>query len=123
MYNNYDYPCGADTPNAPWNEPVIPEQKFDVTCSQTLSKDTYIYSDDYYLEEDECGRSINTSETNWQEAYTKGACTPLDLIKDCKILCEYLLDQGVTTVGPIWLKALTKECDGWVEDDFEVEPN
>lgn len=22
MYNNYDYPIGADNPDAPWNQPL-----------------------------------------------------------------------------------------------------
>ena len=38
MYNNYDYPCGTDSPNAPWNQVDNPEREIDVTVSVTLSK-------------------------------------------------------------------------------------
>ena len=87
--------------NAPWNVTPTPEASFAVTVSQTLSKDTEIITDDFYLiHDDDTGEFYkDTSETDWQEAYINGSCTPLDLIEDCKTLCEYLLNQGVTTVG------------------------
>ena len=36
--NNYDYPMGADTSSAPWNQKDNPEMEIEVTVSVTLSK-------------------------------------------------------------------------------------
>ena len=48
--DNYNYPMGADTANAPWNQ-VDPEPiEVEVTVSITLSKTVKIYVDDYIQE-------------------------------------------------------------------------
>lgn len=39
--NNYDYPVGSDTPDAPWNEDELEE--IEVTISITCSKSTTIH--------------------------------------------------------------------------------
>ena len=49
MYNNYDYPCGTDGPNAPWNQVDNPEREIDVTVSVTLSKTVKIKVSDYEI--------------------------------------------------------------------------
>ena len=49
MYNNYDYPCGTDEPNAPWNQVDNPEREIDVTVSVTLSKTVKIKVSDYEI--------------------------------------------------------------------------
>ena len=49
MYNNYDYPCGTDSPNAPWNQVDNPEREIDVTVSVTLSKTVKIKVSDYEI--------------------------------------------------------------------------
>ena len=38
MYDNYNYPLGADNPDAPWNQKENPEREIEVTVSVTLSK-------------------------------------------------------------------------------------
>ena len=35
--NNYDYPLGSDTKDAPWNQEKLPEKEIEVTISVTLS--------------------------------------------------------------------------------------
>ena len=49
MYNNYDYPCGTDGPNAPWNQVDNPEMEIEVTVSITLSKTVKIKVSDYQI--------------------------------------------------------------------------
>ena len=51
MYNNWDYPAGADTPDAPWNEKDPPEKLFNITVSCSLSKDVDVTSIDYGLDD------------------------------------------------------------------------
>ena len=47
--NNYDYPLGTDTENAPWNQKELPKREIEVTISVTLSKTTKIKVSDYTI--------------------------------------------------------------------------
>lgn len=47
--DNYSYPIGADTPNAPWNQVDNPEREIEVTVSVTLSKTVKIKVSDYSI--------------------------------------------------------------------------
>jgi len=130
------YPAGAYLdPSAPYNQVDVPDKEFEVTCSQTLSKTTSIWTNDYipgasgvdYEPDDEGGCCAygwqdpdDTSETNWKQAYKDVAMTPLDIINACGKLAKYLLEQGTTYIGPLHMKGLIEECQGWDEDDYEV---
>lgn len=120
------YPPGAEfDPNAPYNEVSIPEKAFDVCVSQTLSKSTGIYTNNYLLEfDDESGRTYaNTEETDWKKAYQNVAMTPLDIINAAEKIAKTLLEQGQTRVGGVYLKSLVSDCKGWTEDELEVMEN
>lgn len=120
MYNNYDYPCGADGPNAPWNQEEIPEREFDVTISSSLSKNTSVDSSNYTIEEDPDGSCIDTSEICWYDEYKKIHLTPLELIERYKNELE-TKKKFLSNLSEIkkaeWL---IKECSDWVEDETEV---
>jgi hypothetical protein len=122
MYDNYHYPAGADNEMAPWNEPVIPEKEFDVLVSQTLSRDTSIYTNDYCPEfDEETGHTdANTECTDWKKAYSNAAMTPLEIIGAAEKIAKALLEQGQTRVGGVYLKSLVSDCEGWNEDELEV---
>ena len=47
--DNYNYPCGTDEPNAPWNQADNPEREIEVTVSVTLSKTIKIKVSDYEI--------------------------------------------------------------------------
>ena len=47
--NNYDYPIGSDTPDAPWNKEENPKKEIEVTVSVTLSKTVKIKVSDYEI--------------------------------------------------------------------------
>ena len=118
------YPAGLtdNTPGCPWSEPVIPEREFDVLVSQTLSRNTSIYTDDYCPEfDEEDGRTYaNTEETDWKKAYQNVAMTPLEIIGAAEKIAKALLEQGQTRVGDVYLKSLVQDCEGWNEDELEV---
>ena len=44
-----NYPMGANTPNAPWNQVDNPESEIEVTVSVTLSKTVKIKVSDYKI--------------------------------------------------------------------------
>ena len=95
--NNYDYPMGADIPDAPWNQ-VDPEpRKIEVTVSITLSKTVEVEVTDYTAEEDYDEDGYNGINYNYSE-------------------CD--LEQAVR--DQVTLPNSIGEFNDWVEDDFEV---
>lgn len=88
-----NYPIGADTPDAPWNQ-VDPEpKKIEVTVSVTLSKTVEVEVTDYTVkeefdEEGYRGISYDFSECNLKQAVRDQITLPND--------------------------------NDWIEDDFEV---
>lgn len=123
MYDNYNYPMGADNEDAPWNQSEPPEREFDVTISQTLSRSVAIATSDYIPEVDEeDGRTYpNTEYTDWKRAYQDASYTPLALIAKFKELMEIALknDRVPKNLQHAY-KNLIMECEGWEEDDYEV---
>jgi hypothetical protein len=112
------YPPGAEfDPNAPYNQVDYPEEEFEITVSQTLSKTVTVFTSNYNLEvdydEDGCYRNCDTSDTNWQEVYEEDYHTPLQLIGFLKRLLE-----GNEPISDSLKKQLIKECENWCEDEL-----
>jgi hypothetical protein len=120
MYNNYDYPWGADGPNAPWNQVEIPEREFDATISSSLSKSTTIESKDYIIEEDPEYSYIDTSDIAWTKEYQKQHYTPLGLINEFKTFLEEQKEKETDKSKIHKIEYLIKECSDWNEDELEV---
>lgn len=104
MYDNYNYPMGADTPDAPWNQEEKTEE-VEIVVSQTLSKTNEI--------------KINEGEEDkYKEFYIEQHYTPMELISLFKSVLE-----RVDIIGHLDKKMLIEECSNWIEDDFEVCEN
>lgn len=117
------YPAGAYLdPNAPYNEVEVPERDFNVSISQSLSKDTTITTTQYVPEYDEeDGHTYaNTDDTDWTKAYLECAYDPIGIIEACKKIAEYLRDNGTFRVGSIHLKTLIDNCENWVVNETTV---
>lgn len=96
MYDNYNYPVGVDTPDAPWNQVDPPEKEIEVTVSVTLSKTIKVKVSDYEIVDsgkDEDGEYFE--EVDYSNCDLKGA-----------IENQYILPQD--------------KCSDWDVDDFEV---
>lgn len=142
-----NYPPGVSdsTWDAPWNEPEIPDEDFEITCSQTLSKTVTVTTNNYipgdsgvdYERDDEGGYYASgwhddpdTSDTNWAEEYKEnGFKTPLELIgllkeyleKDLRNIQKDMLtnDRSYKATKARMLKGLIEECEGWINDETE----
>lgn len=93
--DNYNYPLGADTKDAPWNEVEVPEEEIEVTVSVTLSKTVRIKVTDYTVEsgtdeEGEHFKEIDYSNCDLKKAVEEQITLPQDT------------------------------CKGWDVDDFEI---
>ncbi len=136
-----NYPPGVsdNTVGAPWNEPTVPDEDFEVTCSQSLSKTVTVTTNNYipgasgvdYEKDDEGGTYASpwhddpdTSDTNWAEEYHNNDYhTPLQLIQILAQVLEKDLKNGIIFKSPKFTQSLIRECDGWIEDDVEYIEN
>ena len=146
MYDNYSYPCGADTPDAPWNQEEVPEKEFEIQVSQTLVKTCDVITDKYipgpsgvdYDSDDEGGcvaigwnEPDDTSDVDWEKEFSENwHYTPLELINKFKEHLEREWDaikdvedakDAETRRKKREIKHLIDECEGWENDDTEFE--
>lgn len=135
MYDNYHYAPGSDTPDAPWNQVENPEEEFNVTIIETLSKDVTIFTTNYNLEvdcdEDGCYRNCDTSDTDWKDEYKKQGCTAIETIIAVKTYLEevrlpQLIDlsncRNLTESEKKELrvvKDLIEQCSDWEQEEIE----
>ena len=109
MYNNYDYPWGADGPNAPWNQVDNPEREIEVTVSVTLSKIVSIKVSDYKITDfgkDEDGEYFE--DIDYSNCDIKGAVEE-----------QIVLPQS----AHLYVKSNPKvheDLSNWCVDDLEV---
>ena len=126
MYDNYP-PGAAHDPNAPYNEPLIPEREFDVEVTITMSKVVTITTDNYVPEyDDEDGHTYaNTENTEWDKEFeNSGHFTIADLIEELK---GYVVDDMKTcapnTRKVSHLKRLLLACEDWetIDESYEEQ--
>lgn len=107
--NNYDYPCGTDEPNAPWNQVDNPEREIEVTVSVTLSKTVKIKVSDYEITDsgkDEDGEYFE--DIDYSNCDLKGAVEE-----------QVILPQS----AHMYVKGNSKvqeDLSNWCVDDLEV---
>ena len=118
------YPIGAEhDSSAPYNQKDTSVKEFDVVISQTLSKSTTVYTNDYKeeVDEDEEGKRLvtNTSDTNWLKAYKENHLTLPNLLKNVREILKDNLRKSKWDEKKN-LKFYIDELSNWVEDEIEV---
>lgn len=91
-----NYPIGADTSDAPWNQREHYEEEIEVLVSVTLSKTVKISVYDYKVEEDEEGRFLRKdfSDCNLKQAVEEQIHLPQEQFKDWNVDdYEVLIDE------------------------------
>lgn len=130
------FPAGAEfDPQAPYNEPLVPNREFGVCISQSLSKNLKVKTNSYVSEKcvepwnGICEEKIDTSDTNWAEEYHNDShYTPLQLIG---LFRRHLSDElNVILNTPSkdikrkkYLEGLIEECSGWIDDETVIMEN
>lgn len=126
MYNNYDYPLGADNSSAPWNQLENSEIERDCEVTETITRKVTLSTTDYVEEDDwddDLGKclSTDTSDTDWSEEYGNQEYTALELIDKLK---EYVKEDIKNTSSNSSkgkeLQRLLSACNGWKQVDLEV---
>lgn len=112
--NNYDYPLGADTKDAPWNQTDNPEKEIEVMVSITLSKTLKIKVSDYTItdsgkdEDGEYFEDIDYSDCDLKSAVENQVYLPQDASAVLRNLYTAKSEE------------LADDFSGWEVDDFEV---
>ena len=107
--DNYNYPMGADTKDAPWNQVDNPEREIEVTVSVTLSKTVKIKVSDYEIADsgkDEDGEYFE--DIDYSNCDLKGAVEE-----------QVILPQS----AHMYVKGNSKvqeDLSNWYVDDLEV---
>ena len=118
MYESGYYPAGAEfDPNAPYNEPVIPEQDFEVDVEYVLQKKAVkVTTDDYSPEFDEETGHVdaNTEDTDWENVYENSHYTIPELLSELELYIKQDLERykGSATKER-QLKEMLEDCQGW----------
>lgn len=89
--DNYNYPMGADTSDAPWNRSDKPSVEIEVTISVTLSRTAKVRVNDYGL--DSSGTQRDFSECDLKEAVKKQIRLPQEEFDnwnedEFEVICE-----------------------------------
>ena len=127
MYNNHDYPLGADTSLAPWNQVENSEIERDCNVTETITREVTLSTTDYIAEDDwndEFGKCISadTSETDWSREYDRQEYTALELISKLKSYVEEDIRNTAPNTGKgRELQRLLSACNGWEQVELEVE--
>ena len=111
--DNYNYPMGADTKDAPWNQVDNPEREIEVTVSVTLSKTVKIKVSDYEITDsgkDEDGEYFE--DIDYSNCDLKGAVEEQIVLP--QKAWNYIVPKTKKDVKAI------SDLKGWNVDDFEV---
>ena len=112
------YPAGSySDPNAPYNEPVIPERDFDIDVEFVMSKSVTVTTNDYAPEyDDEDGReNANTENTDWEEAYdNSGHLTIAEMLQELESYVKDDMEKTAPNSGKgRYLQRVLESCQGW----------
>ena len=121
--NNYDYPMGADTSSAPWNQKDNPEMEIEVTVSVTLSKSFSIRVKDYKVIEEESEDGVDFhydfSDCDLINAVNEQVTLPQDLALCTERIFDHDLDLKRAKM-PLCLKEAIEDGKYWNVDDMDV---
>lgn len=97
------------------------EREFQVTVSQTLSKDVSVFTDNYRVEPDEDGlHSYVMEDVNLKDLYKEQHYAIPELLKILRKDYEYRARNTANPKKAAYFKTIADECKNWVVDDFEV---
>lgn len=123
--DNYAYPVGADTSDAPWNQRDNENIGFEVEVSVTLVKSMTLHTSDYFTETDTNGDDIEDFHTvcayhDWEPDYEDECYTIPEMLEELKSMIEKELPTA-TGQRRFRLQGMLKDCQGWTKEEFYAE--
>lgn len=120
--DNYNYPMGADTANAPWNQSEPEKMEIEVTVSITLSKTVKVSVTDYEYfegekdEDDYIPPSYDFSNCDLEAAVKQQLYLPQEVGSILEKVQNFDNIKMVKTT----LKDVTSDMKDWIVDDMEI---
>lgn len=123
MYDNYNYPPGADTPDAPWNEVEMPECDFTIRASVTLERECTITTNEVYRDEDDYELCADADvECAFGEQYTSIPDLLAELVKYIDgELASGLIPGQLSNERRRELEKMKESATGWTIEDSYFE--
>jgi hypothetical protein len=125
MYDNYNYPPGADNESAPWNEVEMPECDFTIRASITLEKECDITTNEVYRDEDDYDLCADADvEGTFNKQYTSIPDLLKELVKYIDgELASGLIPGQLSNERRRELEKMRESAQGWtIEDSYFEQP-
>lgn len=120
MYDNYNYPPGADTPDAPWNEKEVPEIEVSLDLTVLLRKTSTVCTDNYNMDGDYI--ELHDGHIGLEQLYNgQHNSIPMLLQELAKYINVELAGGDISRQRKEKLEAMLEDCVGWETVDMEVE--
>lgn len=118
--DNYNYPVGSDTSDAPWNQSENSEKEIEVTVCISLSKTVKIKVSDYKITD--CGKDEDGyyfEDIDYSDCDLKGAVgEQITLPHEVGQLLVNMEDNPIKMSHK--LKNIKEDLCGWNVDELEV---
>ena len=123
MYDNYNYPPGADNESAPWNEVEMPECDFTIRASITLEKECTITTNEVYRDEDDYDLCADADiEGAFGEQYISIPDLLAELVKYIDgELASGLIPGQLSNERRRELEKMKESAQGWTIEDSYFE--
>ena len=118
--DNYNYPVGSDTSDAPWNQSENPEKEIEVTVCISLSKTVKIKVSDYRITD--CGKDEDGyyfEDVDYSDCDLKGAVEEQIILPH--EVGQLLVDMDNNPIKTSHkIKSIKEDLCGWNVDELEV---
>lgn len=121
MYDNYNYPLGADTPDAPWNRQDVPEINVDCDMTVVLVKSAVPVVTDQYTKDESGYTEITDGGLDLIKRYKQQHFSITDMLSELK---QYITDEISTDIPASRRQRLTDmldDCQNWQIEDVDVD--
>ena len=122
--DNYNYPMGADTSSAPWNEVEMPDIEITCTVAVRIGKQMKVYNNQYIVDCDDNGQPYSTefigSYSDLEDDVNEQHYDIPTLMAE---LAKYIKGEivgGVSRSRRQELEAMLEDCEGWEIEEIEV---
>ena len=126
MYDNYNYPPGADAPDAPWNqrEPEPIEVSCDVAF--VLRKAVVVETTNYEMDVDEedgyTSYELLDGTSDIKELVEQEHNSIFVLLDElAKYIQSELEDSNISHERKCKLKGMLEDCQGWQEEEIDIQ--
>jgi hypothetical protein len=126
MYDNYNYPPGADTPDAPWNQVELDPIDVNVVAEVTLVHNAKVATTNYVACTDEEDGSYNEElydgYKDIEEYYKEQHKSIPDLLNElAKYIKGELAGENLSYQRRQELELMLEDCEDWEVSNIEIE--